>query len=115
MKRHIVQHWPVGWNLRGYLPDPETVVHGLSLEHAVDYLAAEIAHVGDFAASEFGAREYSRAWNEVQDWDLTVLERLAVVGGDNGTAHWAVEVDNHFYWVMPCFALNCNHITSERI
>jgi hypothetical protein len=114
MRRYIPQHWVAARNLRGFLPDTEHVLHGLSLEHAVDYTGGELAHVADYTEDPRVSRQFSVAWRRLQDWDLAALERLAIVGGDNGTAEWAVQADGHYYWVRPCFAINCDQVKTEE-
>lgn len=116
MRRYVVQHWVAGWNQIGHAHNPDVVLHGVSAEHAIDYIAGEIAHVGDFAASEFGGREYSQAWNEVQDWNtpegIAELEQNAALHGGCG-GHRSVHVDGYDYWVIPCGDPNCDQIKEK--
>lgn len=110
MKRYIVQHWVAGVHLRGFLPDAEHLLHGVSAEHAVDYIGGELAHVADYTGDPSVARAYTKAWATTQDWDIPNLERLAAKFGDHDMSHGTVFAENYVYWVRPCFIVNCNQI-----
>jgi hypothetical protein len=108
-----VQHFYAGWNRIGDAHNPDVVLHGVSAEHAIDYIVGEIAHVGDWVATKKNAHAYTQAWEEAQDWDIPELERDAELHGGVG-GHRSVHVDGYDYWVIPCFAEHCDQINSKE-
>lgn len=110
MRRYVVQHWVAGWNLRGFLPDTEHVLHGASAEHAVDYIAGELAQLANSTEGWDLSVQYSKAWETTQDWNIGELERIASTSGGRNLCYWEVVVGNYVYWVRPCFTVNCNQV-----
>ena len=111
-----VQHWAVGYNVVGDAPSPDVVDHGLS---AADALAAVVGHMEWFASMaamdpesvemELRFEEAAKSYSEP---DLVGEVELAARKYGHH-AGFSVTVGRIEFWVMPCFAENCDQIGSE--
>lgn len=110
---YTVQHWCAGWNLAGYSSDPDSVLHGAELGEAIDYLKGELEHLADYAADEYEEQEYRIALASVGAWNHELIERDAALHGLRG-GYWVEAVQGHHYWVMPCFAVECDQVDAEE-
>lgn len=108
-----VQHWCAGWNLRGYSSDPETVFHGGTLVHAIDYLSGELGHAADYAADEEDAKAFSAALTATEEIDRAALEREAKRHGTYA-GYWSVYAGDTEYWLMACFTEDCDQVDKEE-
>jgi hypothetical protein len=110
----IVQHWAAGWNQGPYLPNPDTVMHGGTLEEARDHLLADVENELDSIEDMHGdvREQFLRVWSALRDLDMATLtvdaERRR---GDNG--NWEAWAHGWQYWIMPCYTVGCDQVDSE--
>lgn len=107
-----VQHWCAGWNLAGYSSDPDSVLHGTTLDEALGYLVETLTHAADSALDEYEEQEYRIAAAAVGTWNPELIEREARLHGLRG-GYWVEAVQGHHYWVMPCFTVECDQVNAE--
>lgn len=111
-----VEHWCAGWNLGGYSSDPDTVLHGGSVEDAVEYLRDSLAHAQDIMClpeDEYEYGEYDKAIGQVVNIDAAELVRDAELGRRDA-GYWTVPVGPTWYWIMPCHVEDCDQVNTDE-
>lgn len=107
------QHWAAGHNLAGYLPDPEHVLHGLTLEEAIGYLKDELERAGDSTADRDEAEEFDKARERVASWDTEDMEARARIHGVGAGDNYET-ADGYRYWAYGCFVPGCTQVNTEE-
>lgn len=107
-----LQHWAAGSNTTGYLPNPDNVQHGLTLEEAMDFLKDELGRAGDGEMPE-RAEEFERAREQIDAWDTEAMLNGARVHGVGGGDNF-VAADGDRYWVYGCFVPGCTQVNTEE-
>jgi hypothetical protein len=108
-----VQHFVAGWNMTGYLPDPEHVLHGLTLEEAMAYLKDELERAADQDADRDQAEEFDAARERIDSWDTSDMEARARIHGVGAGDNYET-AGGHRYWVHACLVLGCTQVNTEE-
>jgi hypothetical protein len=99
---HVVRHWVAARDRIGYGPAAgDLFVHGTTLEAAVE-------GVKDRLRSAAGGSGVAAALERFEELDVAAVEHGAAMRGPAGPCGAAAYVDGWEYWVMPCFAPDCN-------
>lgn len=106
-------HWVAGWNMAGYLPDVEHVLHGVELDEGIEYLKDELERAGDgeaYADDTVAAEAFDAARQRVSEWDTEdMLTRAKIHGVEQ---NWE-NAGGHRYWVQTCAKVDCKDINTD--
>jgi hypothetical protein len=84
---HTPTHYAYGWNMPGYLPDPDVVHIVSTFDEAKRRLIHEMLFSADYASTEDAAENYTNAAEDINLWSGP--DSLTVAG----EAWWVMATD----------------------